>query len=90
VKFPCNIFTEYHLTHLCPKILEATRIVSLPPVVMTNPFPHKQHMALSSSNVENVVGGCQNPLMQDGDHLCINMVKSEDNVATRSHNYSSP
>jgi hypothetical protein len=58
--------------------------------VLTNPFPHNQHMASSSSNAKNVASGSQNPPTQDGDHLCINMVKYEVNVATRSHDYSSP
>jgi hypothetical protein len=90
VKFPCNICTYDHLTHLCPKLVEDARILSLPLVMLTNPFPHKQHMASISSNVRNVVSGSQNPPTQDGDHLCINMVKYEVNVATRSHDYISP
>jgi hypothetical protein len=89
VKFPCNLCTDDHLTHLCPKLVEAARLLSLPPTVLTNPFPHNQHMASSSSNARNVVGGSQNPPTQDGDHLCINMVNSQVNVATRSHDYSS-
>jgi hypothetical protein len=48
VLFPCKFCTDDHLTHLCPKLLEATRLLSLPPIVLTNPFPHNQHMALSS------------------------------------------
>jgi hypothetical protein len=31
VKFPCNICMDDHLTHLCPKLVEAARILSLPP-----------------------------------------------------------
>jgi hypothetical protein len=62
VKFLCNLCTNDHLTHLCPKVLEAARVLSLPHVVMTNPFPHNQHMASSSSNAINVVSGSQNPL----------------------------
>jgi len=46
-------------------------------------------MASSSSNSINAASGIQNPSTQDGDHLCINMVKYELNVATRSHDYSS-
>jgi hypothetical protein len=47
-------------------------------------------MASSSSNAKNVASGSQNPPTQDGDHLCINVVKYEVNVATRSRDYSSP
>jgi hypothetical protein len=59
VKFPCNLCTYAHLTHLCPKLAEATRLLSLPPTVLKNPFPHNQQMTLSSSNARNVVGGSQ-------------------------------
>jgi hypothetical protein len=46
-------------------------------------------MASSSSNAGNAASGGQNPPAQDNDHLCINMVKSQVNVATWSRNYSS-
>jgi hypothetical protein len=89
VKFPCKLCTDDHLTHLCPKLEEAVRLLSLPPVVLTNPFLHNQHMASSSSNARNAVSGSQNPPTHEGDRLCINMVKSQINVATRSRDYSS-
>jgi hypothetical protein len=90
VNFPRKLCTDDHLTHLCSKLVEAVRLLSLPPTVLTNPFPHNQHMALSSSNAGNVASGSQNPPAQDSDRLCINMVKYEVNVATRSWDYSSP
>jgi hypothetical protein len=31
VKFPCKLCIDDHLTHLCPKLEEAARILSLPP-----------------------------------------------------------
>jgi hypothetical protein len=89
VKFPCKLCIDDHLTHLLPKLAEVARILYILFIVMTNPIPHNQHMASSSSNAINVVSGSQNPLVQDGDRLCINMVKSQVNVATRSHDYSS-
>jgi hypothetical protein len=89
VKFPCNICIDNHLTHLCPKLAEVASLLSLPPIVLTNPFPHSQHMDSSSSNSRNVVSGSQNPPTQYSDHLCINMVKSQVNVATRSCDYNS-
>jgi hypothetical protein len=89
LKFPYNLCTNNHLTHLCPKLAEAMRLLSIPPIVVTNPFPHNKHMASSSSNNRNAASGIQNTLTQDNDLLCINMVKSEVNVATRSHDYSS-
>ena len=45
VKFPCKLCGESHLTHLCPKISEAKRLLGQPnttqqTVVLSNPFPH--------------------------------------------------
>jgi hypothetical protein len=89
VKFPCKLCTDYHLTHLCPKLAEVARLLNIPPVVLTNPFPHNQHLASSSLNVENASGGCQNPSSQDDDHVCINMVDATIDIATLSQDYSS-
>jgi hypothetical protein len=89
VKFPCNICIDDHITHLCPKLKEDARILSQLPAVLTNPFPHNQHMASSSSNAENTMNGNQNPLGNQGDHICVNMVKSQINIATRSCYYGS-
>jgi hypothetical protein len=75
VKFPCKLCTNDHLTHLCPKLEEATRLLSQPPVVMTNQFLHNQYMASSSSNSKNVASGNQNPPTHEGDRICVNMVK---------------
>jgi hypothetical protein len=90
VKFPYKLCIDDNLAHLCPKLAEAAKLLSLSLIVLTNTFPNNQHMASSSSNVENVSGGNQNPPTQDGDRLCINMVKSEVNVATRSRDYTCP
>jgi hypothetical protein len=89
VKFPCKLCKDDHLTHLCPKIEESLRLLSQLLIVLTNPFPHNQHMALGSSNTENVSSGSQNPLTHEGGHICVNMVKSQIDVATRSHDYGS-
>jgi hypothetical protein len=89
VKFLYNLCTEDHLTHLCPKLAEATRLLAQSPAMMTNPFPHNQHLALSSSNVKNAVGGGQNQQSQDGNRLCINMVDAKIDVSTRTRDYSS-
>jgi hypothetical protein len=89
VKFPCKLCTDDHLTHLCPKLAEDRRLLSLPHIVLANPFPHNQHMASISSNDKNIAGGSQNPLLQDDNHLCIIMVDEKINVATQSRDYSS-
>jgi hypothetical protein len=89
VKFPCKLCTDDHLTHLCPKLAEAARLLNLPPVVLMNPFPHSQRLASSSSSTENASGGSQNPPSQDGHRVCINMVDAKIDIATHSRDYSS-
>jgi hypothetical protein len=89
VNFPCKLCTDDHLTHLYPKLKEFMRLLSQLPIVITNSFPHNQHMASSSSNVVNASSGNQNPSAHEGDHLCVTIVKSLINVSTRSHDYGS-
>jgi hypothetical protein len=82
VKFPYKLCIDDHLTHLCPKLAEDGRLLSLPPAMLVNPFSDNHHMALSSSNAVNAAGGSQNPSLQDDDRLCINMVDEKIDVAT--------
>jgi hypothetical protein len=89
VKFPCKLCKYDHLTHLFPKLEEALRLLSKPPIVLNNPFPHNQHMGLRYSNTENASSGNKNHSAHEGDRLYVNMVKSEIDVATRSHDYGS-
>jgi hypothetical protein len=89
VKFPCKLCTDDHLTHLCPKLTEAVRLLKPPSAVLTNPFPRNQHLASRSSNTENATGRRENPPSQDGNHACIKMVNAKIDIATRSRDYSS-
>jgi hypothetical protein len=89
VKFPCKFCTDDHLTHLCPKITEAVRLLNIPPVMLTNTLPHNKHLTSSSSNVGNASGGSQNPSSQDGEHVCINMVDMKIDIATLFRDYIS-
>jgi hypothetical protein len=90
VKFPCKLCKKYHLTHVFPRIEEASRLVAQYPVVLTNLFPHTQNMASRTSNTRNALGGVQNPPTQDGFHQCVNMVRSEVSIATRTCDYGPP
>jgi hypothetical protein len=89
VKFPCKLCTNDHLTHVCPKLAEAPRLLNISPTMLTNPFPHKHHLASSSLNTGNASGGSQNPSSQDDDHVCINMVGATIYIATLSQYYGS-
>jgi hypothetical protein len=89
VNFPCKICKDDHLTCLCPKIEESSRLLSQPHVVLTNLFPHNQHMSSGTPNTRNASNESQNPLAREGGHLGVNMVKSHIDVTTQSHDYDS-
>jgi hypothetical protein len=82
VKFHCKLCKDDHLTHLCPKIEEALRLLSQPRAILKKLFPHNQHMALRTSNTGNASSRSQNPSEHEGGHLCVNMVKYQIDVAT--------
>jgi hypothetical protein len=89
VNFPYKLCKYDHLSHLRPKIEQSSRILSQPPIVLTNMFPHNPHMDSETSDTGNASNGSQNPLPHEGGHLCINMAKSNIDVSTQSHDYSS-
>jgi hypothetical protein len=89
VKFPFKICKDDYLTHLCPKMEEASRLIAQHPVVLDNLFPHNKNMTLGVSNTINTSSGGQNPLVHDGGHQCVNMVRSEISVANRTRYYGS-
>ena len=89
VKFPCKLCTGDHLTHLCPKIQDAQRLLaqqgsSSSQAVLTNPFPQGQQL---------VVGANQNPgassgSTQEGEIPSnIFMMSAHTDIATRSRDY---
>ena len=54
VKFPCKLCSESHLTHFCPKINEAKRLLGQPNIdqqtnVSSNPFPHPIQQTIVNS-----------------------------------------
>ena len=70
VNFPCKLCKDDHLTHLCPRIEEASWFIAQGPAVLTNPLPHNQNM---NSRTHDQSGGYQDPPEASG-HGCINMV----------------
>ena len=70
VKFPCKLCHEDHLTHLCPLMEQAQKLLKAQqPAVRKDPFTQGQHSASAS----NVAGGTPNAL----DPNYINMVISQ-------------
>ena len=65
VKFSCKLCGDSHLTHLCPKITEAKRLLGQPNaaqqmVVLSNPFPHlNQQMIVNAGYQHPLQGGNQ-------------------------------
>ena len=65
VKFPCKLCNDFHLTHFCPKLAEAKRLLdqkntTQQPIVLSNPFPHP--------NQKMVVNVGYQPTPQGGNH----------------------
>jgi hypothetical protein len=73
VKFLCNLCTDDHLTHQCPRLEEAQNLLAQQqPVVLTNPFPQGKNMAQASSSM-NVPGGNQGAPMPNANNGATNI-----------------
>jgi hypothetical protein len=87
LKYLCNLFTEDHLTHLCPRLVEAQNLlVQQQLVVLTNPLPHGENMTQASTSVD---GGSEGPPPSSSNPLPVNvyMMKGDAYIVTREHNY---
>ena len=71
VKFPWKLCKDDHLTHLCPRIEEASRFIAKGIAVLTNPLPHYKNMNLRTHDQS---GGDEDPSEACSGHGCINMV----------------
>jgi hypothetical protein len=90
VRYPCNLCTEDHPTHLCPRLAEAQKFVTQQqPAVLTNPFQHGQNLTQASASTE---GGSQEPSPSSNNPTSVNvyMVKGDAFISTRAHDYSKP
>jgi hypothetical protein len=88
-KYPCNLLTEDHPTHLCPRLMEAQKLLAQQqPAMLTNPFPHGKNLTQAS---ENTNGGSQGPPSSSNPStLNVYMLKGEAHIATRAHDYRVP
>jgi hypothetical protein len=81
---------EDHLTHLCPQLPEAQKFVTQQQqAVLTNPFQHVKNLTQASASME---GGSQEncPPPNNPSSMNIYMVRGDDFMSTRVHNYSKP
>jgi hypothetical protein len=81
---------EDHLTHLCPRLTEAQKLLAQQqPVVLMNPFPHGKNLTQASANAD---GGSQGPPSSSSNPSTSNvyMLKGEAHIATRAHDYRMP
>jgi hypothetical protein len=90
VRYPYNLCTKDHLTHLCPQLAEAQNFVlQQQPAVLTNPFQHGKNLTQASASVE---GGSEGPSPSSNNPASTNvyMVKDDAFILTREHDYSKP
>ena len=83
VKFPCKLCKDDHLTYLCPRIDEASRLLAQGPAVLTNPLPHNQNMNSKSQEQSS-----ENDPPEASARGCINMVRAT-KVVTHAKDYGS-
>jgi len=89
MKLPCNICSEYHLTHQCLNMEEAQFLLAHQQLVMLkNLFPCGHNLQVGSSG-GNMQGDTQNAPFLDGSMYIINMVNHKEEVgfSTRAHDY---
>jgi hypothetical protein len=89
-RYPCNLCTEDHPTHLCPRLVEAQKFVTQKQqAVLTNPFQHGQNLTQASTSAE---GGSQETFPPPNNSSATNvyMVRGDALLTTRAHDYSKP
>ena len=97
VKFPCKLCGESHLTHLCPKISEAKRLLGEPnatqqTVVLSNPFPHPNQQMIVNVGYQHPSQGGNHPAAPQGDgpshqDPTIYMMEADLSIQTRAKKY---
>jgi hypothetical protein len=81
---------EDHPIHLCPRIVEAYKLLAQQqPIFLMNPFPHGKNMTQASLSAD---GGSQGPPASSSNPLVVNvyMMKGDSYIATRAHDYGIP
>jgi hypothetical protein len=90
VRYPCKLCMEDNLTHLCPRLVEAQSFVTQQqPAVLTNPFQHGQKITQASTSTEGGIQG-PSPSLNNPTSANVYMVKGDDFISTRAHDYSKP
>jgi hypothetical protein len=90
VRYPCNLCTKYHPTHLCPRLAEAqTFVTQQQQAMLTNPFQHGKNLTQASTSTE---GGSQEACSPPNNPSSMNvyMVRGDSFISTRAHDYSKP
>jgi hypothetical protein len=89
-RYPCNLYVEDHLAHICPRLAEDQKFVTQQqPAVLTNPFQHGQNLTQASASTK---GGSQGPSPSSNNPTSVNvyMVRGDAFISTRAHDYSKP
>ena len=88
MKFPCKLCKDDHLTHLFPRMEDASKFIAQGTTVFTNPSPNNQNMNLNTVDLGYASGGNKNPSEATSGHGCINMVRAA-KVVTHAKDYGS-
>jgi hypothetical protein len=89
-RYPCNLCVEDHLTHICPRLVEAQKFFTQKQhAVLTNPFQHGKNLTQASIGTE---GGSQEicPPPNNPSSVNVYMVRGDAFISTRAHDYSKP
>jgi hypothetical protein len=89
-KYPCNICKKYHLTHQCPRLAKAQKLLAQQqPAVLTNLFLHGKNLSQASSSAE---GASQGPPPSSNNPSSANvyMMKGSIDIMTRTYDYGIP
>ena len=100
VKFSCKLCRDAHLTHLCPKITEAKRLLGHPnaaqqTVILRNPFPHPNQQMVVNAGYQQPPQGGNHPAPTQGagpsnPDPTIYMMEADISIQTQAKKYDVP
>ena len=100
MKFPCKLCNDFHLTHFCPKLDEAKRLLdqkntTQQPVVLSNPFPHPNQQMVVNVGYQHPPHGGNHSAPPQGAGLShtdptIYMMEVDMSIQTQAKKYETP
>ena len=97
VKFPCKLCNDFHLTHFCPKLDKAKRLLdqknaTQQTIILSNPFPHLNQKMVASVGYQSTLQGGNHTIPAQGDgpsttDPTIYMMEADVSIQSHSKNY---